>query len=101
MTTVQRPVTPAGGAPGADRLKWLSGLRTLLGAGLHLGGCRHAAPTGWLPAVLVAVAGHSMPGHMEVRGPGGAKANGARGPRRTTATVLDDLMPTFAITCRG
>jgi integrase len=34
----------------------------------HLGRCRHAAPTGWLPAVLVAVAGHSMPGHAEVWG---------------------------------
>jgi high affinity sulfate transporter 1 len=43
MTTVQRPVPPAGGPPPADRLRWLPGLRMLL-----------SYQPAWLPRDLVA-----------------------------------------------
>jgi len=43
MTTVQRPVTPAGGTSATGRLKWLPGLRTLL-----------SYQPAWLPRDLVA-----------------------------------------------
>jgi MFS superfamily sulfate permease-like transporter len=75
MTTVQRRVTPAGGAPGADRLKWLPGLRTLLGY-----------EAGWLPRDLVA--GLVLTALLVPAGMGYAEASGLPPIHGLYATIV-------------
>ena len=75
MTTVQRPLTPAGGTPAADRLKWLPGLRTLL-----------SYQPAWLPRDLVA--GLVLTALLVPAGMGYAEASGLPPIHGLYATIV-------------
>ena len=75
MTTVQRPVTPAGGRSAAGRLRWLPGLGTLLGY-----------QAAWLPRDLVA--GLVLTALLVPAGMGYAEASGLPPIHGLYATIV-------------
>ncbi|HSO51703.1 MAG TPA: SulP family inorganic anion transporter, partial [Actinomycetes bacterium] len=75
MTTVQRPQGPAAGAPAADRLKWVPGLRTLL-----------SYQPAWLPRDLVA--GLVLTALLVPAGMGYAEASGLPPIHGLYATIV-------------
>src|SRR4030095_14539007 len=75
MTTLQRPLTPAGGTRAADRLKWLPGLRTLL-----------SYQPAWLPRDLVA--GLVLTALLVPAGMGYAEASGPPASHGLYATIV-------------
>ena len=74
-TSLQRPLTPAGGTPAADRLKWLPGLRTLL-----------SYQPAWLPRDLVA--GLVLTALLVPAGMGYAEASGLPAIYGLYATIV-------------
>jgi len=75
MTTVQQPLTPGGGTPAAGRLKWLPGLRTLVGY-----------QPAWLPRDLVA--GLVLTALLVPAGMGYAEASGLPPIHGLYATIV-------------
>ena len=75
MTTVQRPLTPAGGTAAADRWRWLPGLRTLL-----------SYQPAWLPRDLVA--GLVLTALLVPAGMGYAEASGLPPIHGLYATIV-------------